>query len=138
MIVRKLREKHNWSQEQLSQLAGVSLRTIQRVEAGNKASLETLKALASVFEVELSKLTEEIIVIDKEADDWKSEPWFIRFFLIGVKKRSHIVGIEYFLLAFGVLSWIVIKPMVLAPPLAFLFAYFNSKLIAYIDKRAYW
>ncbi|WP_069946474.1 helix-turn-helix domain-containing protein [Microbulbifer aggregans] len=138
MIVKKLREKRNWSQEQLAQLAGLSLRTIQRVEAGNKASLETLKSLASVFEVELSKLTEEIIVIDKKCEAWKSEPWFIRVFLLGVKRRSHMLAIEYILLALGALSWVLLKPMAITTPLAFFFAYINTKLIAYIDKRAYW
>ncbi|SDJ60205.1 helix-turn-helix domain-containing protein [Microbulbifer yueqingensis] len=138
MIVKKLREKHNWSQEQLAVLAGVSLRTIQRVEAGNKASLETLKSLASVFEVELTKLTEEIVVIDKKSGEWKSEPWYIRLFLLGVRKRSHMVAIEYLLLALGALSWLLVKPMAITAPLAFFFAYTNSKLVAYIDKRAYW
>jgi transcriptional regulator with XRE-family HTH domain len=64
MIIKKLRQTLNWSQEQLAIMCGVSIGTIQRVEAGNKASLETLKPLASVFET--SKLTEEITVIDKQ------------------------------------------------------------------------
>tara|TARA_R110002110_G_scaffold152003_1_gene344447 strand:+ start:647 stop:1063 length:417 start_codon:yes stop_codon:yes gene_type:complete len=138
MIVKKLREKSKWSQEQLAQLAGVSLRTVQRVEAGNKASLETLKSLASVFEVELSKLTEEIIVIDKEAADWKSEPWFIKFFTLGVKRRSHLVAIEYVLIALGFVSWILFSPMEISTPLAFFFAYTNAKLLAYLDAKKYW
>ena len=54
MIVRKLRSKYGWSQEQLAELCGLNVRTIQRVENGNKASLETLKSLASVFEVDIS------------------------------------------------------------------------------------
>lgn len=61
-------------------MAGLSLRTIQSVEAGNKASIETLKSLVSVFKIEISKLTEEIIMIDKETKEWKSESWLIRFF----------------------------------------------------------
>lgn len=68
MIVRKLRKSRNWSQEQLATITGLSLRTVKRVEAGNPASLETLKALVSVFEVELDKLTEEITVINKESE----------------------------------------------------------------------
>ncbi len=138
MIVKKLREKNNWSQEQLALMAGLSLRTIQRVEAGNKASLETLKSLASVFEIEISKLTEEIIVIDKESKEWKSEPWIIRLFLAGVKKRSHFLAIEYFLLIVGVVSWLFFKPLATTVPIAFLGAYINSKLISYIDERSYW
>jgi len=59
MIVRKLRLKRGWSQEQLAELAGLSVRTIQRIERGQKAGLESLKSLAAVFEVQLSNLYED-------------------------------------------------------------------------------
>lgn len=54
MIVRKLRLKRGWSQEQLAELTGLSVRTIQRAERGQKPSLETARSLASVFEVDIS------------------------------------------------------------------------------------
>ncbi len=54
MILRKLRLQHGWSQEQLAELTGLSTRTIQRIERGGQASLESAKALAAVFEVDLS------------------------------------------------------------------------------------
>ena len=41
MIVKRLREKRNWSQEQLATLSGLSTRTIQRIESGNKGLNET-------------------------------------------------------------------------------------------------
>ena len=59
MIVRKLRLQRGWSQDQLAELADVSVRTIQRVERGQKPSLETSKALAAVFEVDLSTFISE-------------------------------------------------------------------------------
>ena len=34
MNVRKLRLQRNWSQEQLAQVSGLSIRTIQRIERG--------------------------------------------------------------------------------------------------------
>lgn len=49
--VRQLREGRAWSQEHLAQCAGVSLRTVQRVEAEGGASHETILALASALEV---------------------------------------------------------------------------------------
>ena len=54
MIVRKLRLKKGWSQEQLAELSDLSVRTIQRAERGQKPSLETARSLASVFEVDIS------------------------------------------------------------------------------------
>lgn len=59
MIVRKMRLKRGWSQSQLAEMAGVTTRTIQRIEQGNRPSMETCKALASVFEVDLSQLQPE-------------------------------------------------------------------------------
>ncbi|MGB1263353.1 MAG: 2TM domain-containing protein [Cognaticolwellia sp.] len=59
MIVRKLRLKRAWSQEQLAQLSGLNIRTIQRIERGQKAGLESLKSLAAVFDVELETLLME-------------------------------------------------------------------------------
>ncbi len=58
MLVQKLRLQRGWSQEQLATVSGLSVRTIQRIERGQSASLETLGALASVFEVDVSQLTE--------------------------------------------------------------------------------
>lgn len=59
MIIRKMRLKRGWSQSQLAEMTGVTTRTIQRVEQGHRPSLETCKALASVFEVDLSLLQSE-------------------------------------------------------------------------------
>ncbi|MBU2884209.1 helix-turn-helix domain-containing protein [Gilvimarinus agarilyticus] len=55
MNARKLRLVKGWSQEQLAEMAGVSIRTIQRIERGQPPSLETRNALAAVFEVDISE-----------------------------------------------------------------------------------
>ncbi|WP_288425907.1 2TM domain-containing protein [uncultured Agrobacterium sp.] len=60
MLIQKLRLQRGWSQEQLATVSGLSVRTIQRIEHGQSASLETLSALASVFEVDVSQLTEPL------------------------------------------------------------------------------
>ena len=59
MIVKKLRLQRNWSQEQLAEFSGLSIRTIQRIERGNKPGLESLKSLAAVFEIDISQLQME-------------------------------------------------------------------------------
>lgn len=56
MIVRKLRLQRGWSQEQLATLTGLSIRTIQRIERGQSPGLDSLTALAAVFEVSVSEL----------------------------------------------------------------------------------
>jgi transcriptional regulator with XRE-family HTH domain len=59
MSIQKLRLQHDWSQQQLAEASGLSVRTIQRLEAGNPASVESLKCLAAVFEVDTSTLYPE-------------------------------------------------------------------------------
>ena len=55
-LVRQLRSKANWSQEDLAAASGLSIRTIQRVESDGKAGLETRRALAAAFGVEARTL----------------------------------------------------------------------------------
>jgi len=86
MIVKKLRHKKNWSQEQLAEVAGLSVRTIQRIESGGKASLESLKALASVLEVDVPILVQEVTVIDKSTEDWEKVPAWLRAYFFGSSK----------------------------------------------------
>ncbi|MGF1756614.1 2TM domain-containing protein [Photobacterium sagamiensis] len=59
MIVRKLRLQRGWSQEHLSQVSGLSVRTIQRIERGQNAGLESLKSLAAVFDIQVIDLQME-------------------------------------------------------------------------------
>ncbi len=54
--VRRLRTERGWSQEQLALASGLSLRTIQRVEADGSASLETRTSLAGTFGIQLADL----------------------------------------------------------------------------------
>lgn len=56
VLLREYRLRRAWSQEQLADIAGVSPRTVQRLEQGRPAALETLKALAAVLEVDVSLL----------------------------------------------------------------------------------
>ncbi|MBU2881131.1 helix-turn-helix domain-containing protein [Psychrosphaera sp. B3R10] len=102
MYVKSLRQKNNWSQEQLAQLSGLNIRTIQRAEKGESVGVETLKALASVFNVDINELksknhcenrSHEIPVeferekLEKAAKaevQSKKEFYLLSFFLLGV------------------------------------------------------
>jgi transcriptional regulator with XRE-family HTH domain len=56
--MRNLREERSWSQERLADAAGLSLRTVQRVEREGNASAETRLALAGAFGVDVGTLSE--------------------------------------------------------------------------------
>lgn len=66
MLIKKLRLQRSWSQEQLADVSGLSTRTIQRIERGENASYETLKSLASVFEIDVATLAEHYLIDNTE------------------------------------------------------------------------
>ena len=52
----ELRTNHTWSQDELATATGLSLRTIQRIENEGTASLQSVKAIAAAFEVDMEHL----------------------------------------------------------------------------------
>ncbi|MPS72706.1 MAG: helix-turn-helix domain-containing protein [Chryseobacterium sp.] len=54
--LKKIREKQNLTQEELAEKSGLSVRTIQRIEAGTEPKGYTLKTLASSLDVPESDL----------------------------------------------------------------------------------
>lgn len=55
--IKRWREDRSWSQEHLADAAGLSLRTVQRIENGESASRESVMALAAAFSVDVISLT---------------------------------------------------------------------------------
>lgn len=142
MIVKKLREKKQWSQEQLSILSGISVRTIQRIESGNRASLESLKSLAAVFETDIETLQKEIIVIDKSTEEWKAKPFWLRLNLVGIRKRSHLIFLEQVFAILGLVAWLgsIFFESGLQPfaPALFFSAYITACTIRKADQDKVW
>ena len=137
MVIRKLRAKRGWSQEQLADFSGLNVRTIQRVESGQKASMETLLSIAAVFEVDVPTLTEEITVIDKSTEEWKQLPWWFRFNMFGINSRRKVLIIEFILLAVGLVTWAV-SGDVSATAVSLLAAYLTGWIIRYGDEQDVW
>lgn len=67
-IVKEMRTKRGWSQEQLAQASGIGLRTIQRVESEGRASRETKVCLAATFSVSLEELDRKELVTPKRSN----------------------------------------------------------------------
>lgn len=55
--VKLLREQKAWSQSHLARAAGLSTRTVQRVENRGDCSKETMLSLAAAFDVDVEELT---------------------------------------------------------------------------------
>jgi len=54
--IRQLREARGWSQEHLAEVAGLSARTVQRIEAEGNASPESRMAVAAALGVDAAEL----------------------------------------------------------------------------------
>ena len=63
--LKKLREKKNLTQEVLSEKSGISVRTIQRIEAGTEPKGYTLKTLAATLDVAEKELLKQKEVIEE-------------------------------------------------------------------------
>ena len=52
-LISDLRKQKGLTQEKLAELTGLNVRTIQRLESGEDASLETLRSIAVALDVEV-------------------------------------------------------------------------------------
>ena len=76
--VADLRRERGWTQDRLAEASGITVRTVQRLEAGNDASLETLSLVARAFDVPVRELFttapadeygETVVALDARAEE---------------------------------------------------------------------
>ncbi len=146
MILKELRISRHLSQEQLAQMSGLNVRTIQRIESGHKASVESLKCIAAVLEVDIQTLTQERVMMDKNSDVWKNLPlwlkwwFFINYFTFKPTRKSTIRGMvfcHFFGFLLCAVAWI--DPKALPGGLVLLVtAYFFHFLARQVEKYGVW
>ena len=155
MIIKRLRQQRYWSQEQLAEFSGLSLRTIQRIESSNKLSFESLRGLAAVFEIEVATLEREL-VMDKSSGEWKRRPLWVRTIFFGsgrirmdrhefqkVEVFAAIAGVVF--IAAGVCGYLgyflaeqTAAPLLFFGSLLFLCAYLMSIAARTGDRHSVW
>ncbi|MEE4245285.1 MAG: helix-turn-helix transcriptional regulator [Kangiellaceae bacterium] len=64
-LLKQLRNKKGWTQQQLAEIADLSLRTIQRIEKTGSASNESISALCVCFQVD----REELLIVPRVSKD---------------------------------------------------------------------
>ena len=110
MFIKKLRQKKHISQDQLAESAGLSLRTIQRVESGHRVSYASLRSLAATFKIDVDILEQELYTMDKVIHEYKDFPFWVRFTLGSgcfSYSRQQFIKIERFLAPVGILFCLV-------------------------------
>jgi transcriptional regulator with XRE-family HTH domain len=78
MSFKTLRENHLLSQEKLSEITGLSLRTVQRLEAGHRVSFASLRALAVALKMDVDVLERELYAMKTTTDDYVEVPRWVR------------------------------------------------------------
>lgn len=78
MSFRSIREQKFLSQEKVAESSGLSLRTIQRVEAGHRVSYASLRALAGALEMDVDRLERELYAVKTATDDFVEIPRWVR------------------------------------------------------------
>jgi transcriptional regulator with XRE-family HTH domain len=108
MLVQTLRLKKGWTQEQLALVAGLSVRTVQRIERGETASAESLKALAAAFDVDFLDLKEpdmtDTTILPTAAAAPFDADLLLAFDHVRRKRRFQM----------GLLAWAVVIPVLFA------------------------
>lgn len=118
----ELRKKRGWTQERLAEASGVAVRTVQRLESGSDASLDSLARIAGALEVEVAELFAQVDDDQFQAavqglDDRKREQQLRRDSVtFGFRRAVYAVGVlvlfaTFALLLTGVLpgyGWLII------------------------------
>lgn len=158
MFIKKLRQRHLFSQEHLSEVSGLSLRTIQRVEQGHRVSYSSLRKLAAAFDIDVDKLEREIYAMNDKMDDYTETPLWIRLVLgkgwfFGARKRYEkmtsffmVLGIVFFMAWIPLIFWIRVPALhelmnasfLTASVALLLAAYFSMVCIRLGDKYKAW
>ena len=155
MGIKALRQERSWSQEQLADLSGLSLRTVQRIEASNKAGYGSLRALALALDIDDSALELEL-AMNKSSTGWKKRPAWVRAIFFGsgrihMDSQQHIL-VEKFALVAGITSVIAGVfgtngalapesakiPLLLFASLMFFSAYLMSLFVRIGDRHSVW
>jgi len=87
-LVLECRKNNSWSQEELALATDLNIRTIQRIEREATASLQSKKALASVFGLHISDLDPKEVLLMKKYEYKTLEIQSKEGFLSGIKKQE--------------------------------------------------
>jgi transcriptional regulator with XRE-family HTH domain len=109
MLIRKLRQDRGISQEQLAEAAGLSLRTIQRIEAGHRVGYASLRALAATFDINVDLLEQELYAMNRSKDEYIEKPLWVRLILslpsLGRLTRSDLIRHETSLVIYALFAY---------------------------------
>lgn len=113
MSFRAWRADKQLSQERVADISGLSLRTVQRLDAGHRVSYASLRALAAAFDGDVDALERQLYAVNKPTDDFVEMPRWVRllddtrrFGEAGLSRRD-AYRVEAFCVACAVMAFVV-------------------------------
>jgi len=112
--IKRWREERCWSQDHLAGIAGIGLRTVQRIENGGGASRESVMALASAFNVDVSTLTVDAeLAAAKEVQDETARNVAALRLSFWIHLASYVLGMLVFAgISVGIGAFVMRWPMI--------------------------
>lgn len=109
-LVRRLRLNKSWSQEKLADEAGVSLRTVQRVETDGVASHQSCRAIAKVLGIQPAEMRHRVTSSPRQVEQSPrsmviASPW--RFALLRTA-QALVLSVLWLLMAFVALNAFIV------------------------------
>lgn len=152
MFLKLLRQDKGYSQERLAEISGLSLRTIQRVEAGHRVGYPSMRVLAATFEIDVDELERELYAMNTNNNEYRELPLSVRLMMgkgwycarrqqnLNFERFCLLVGGSFFLLWVSSLYWSVNNhPGILAIAIVMaLCGWYTSYVIRVGDKYAAW
>jgi len=107
-LILALRKKRSWSQDELAVSSGLNLRTVQRIERSGVASIQSRKALAAAFNIDVSDLDfqEEFM---KTKYEYRVVRFDIKWNAMGTKLAAGDFEMEKQLNVLGAEGWELVK-----------------------------
>lgn len=104
--IRAAREARGWSQDHLAQVAGLGVRTVQRVESDGSASKETLLCLSAALQLALEDLQVTPAARRSSAMDHvpATAPWYVRYGLYGLYTPEAAKGFMWLSMGIAAIS----------------------------------
>ena len=101
------RKERLWSQEQTAEKAGISLRTIQRIENSGAASHDSAASLANIFEVDVNEF-----LIDENGQNEKAAELKNSKVALGLRMSFgiHLIGYVIGMVTFFVIGLVAVNP----------------------------
>jgi transcriptional regulator with XRE-family HTH domain len=107
-LILALRKQRSWSQDELAVSSGLNLRTVQRIERSGVASLQSRKALAAAFNIDVSDLDFQVESM-KTNYEYRVVHFDMKWNALGSKLGTDFAAIEKQMNVLGAEGWELVK-----------------------------